>query len=229
MALDRVGSSRLYMGGRCSFIQQGVMTDLQLIYLLLLLILILSLGGWRKIFGGPSSQTVRNLALWLGLATGLGLVYTLLYPNDDFGAPLVADISRSTHSVDRSTLPKGPGEARIHANRDGHYRVVARVNGIPVNFIVDTGATAVVLGPSDARRIGIDPTRLTYAGRTMTANGEIRTARARLDTMVIGDLALTDVEAIITPSEMGMSLLGLSFLNRLRSFSFADGTLVLKN
>jgi len=100
------------------------------------------------------------------------------------------------------------------ADNQGHFYVTGSVNGATVRFLVDTGATMVSLGASDARRIGLDFNR-GQKGMTQTANGQSMVSKVQLDTVRIGDVTLHNVDALIHQTEMPMALLGMTFLNRM--------------
>ena len=104
------------------------------------------------------------------------------------------------------------GEGRIEVPRgfDGHYHLTLGINGVDVPFVVDTGATDIVLTRQDAARAGIDPDALAYLGRARTANGEVRLARVSLDEVRLGDMADREVTASVNAGEMAGSLLVLS-------------------
>ena len=125
---------------------------------------------------------------------------------------------QSVVSEDRIELPRAP---------DGHYYLTAQVNGEPIRFVVDTGASQIVLGQSDAERIGIDTGRLAYLGRAYTANGEVRTAPVRLNSVEVGPVRHEDVRAVVNEGEMSGSLLGMSYLQRFSSIEITGGKLVL--
>ena len=108
----------------------------------------------------------------------------------------------------------GPGTIVMTADNQGHFYTTGSVNGAAVRFLVDTGATMVSLGASDARRIGLDFNR-GQKGMTQTANGQTMVSKVKLDTVRIGDVTLHNVDALIHQNEMPMALLGMSFLNRM--------------
>jgi aspartyl protease family protein len=118
----------------------------------------------------------------------------------------------------RIVVPPGP---------HGHFSLTARVDGVPVDFLIDTGASAVVLSPDDARRIGLLPGRLRFTRRVATANGIVRAAPVTLRELRIGQLALWGLEAFVIEAPMPVSLLGTSFLARLASWSVEGGRLHL--
>ena len=96
----------------------------------------------------------------------------------------------------------------------GHFVVPGSVNGVSMRFLVDTGATFVSLGASDARRAGIDATRGVPA-MTMTANGLVRVWGVRLASVKVGEIMLNNVEASVHEQDLPVALLGMSFLNRM--------------
>jgi aspartyl protease family protein len=99
----------------------------------------------------------------------------------------------------------------------GHYRTQARVDGLKVDFLVDTGATAVMLSASTAARLGIRPARSEYTAKVMTGNGEIRAAVVQLSKIELGDITVRDVRALVYSDEKaGIDLLGMTFLSRVR-------------
>ncbi|ODR99700.1 hypothetical protein AUC69_08790 [Methyloceanibacter superfactus] len=123
----------------------------------------------------------------------------------------------------------GLTEVRIRKRLNGHFFATVKVNGKEISMIVDTGASSIVLRPEDARKAGIDPDTLTYRVPVMTANGRTVAARVRLDEVAIGPLDRTKVEALVArPGALTQSLLGMSFLSRLRSYEFSGDFLTLR-
>jgi clan AA aspartic protease (TIGR02281 family) len=106
----------------------------------------------------------------------------------------------------------------------GHVVLTASVNGAPVRFLVDTGASTVALSPTDARAAGINPNALAFDKTTTTANGVVRVAPVLLREIRIEQLAVENVPAVVDTSLSG-SLLGMSFLSRLKSFEMREGAL----
>ena len=133
--------------------------------------------------------------------------------------------------ISRNVLPRqqvgAAGEVILPQQADGHYYVQLGVNGVPVDFVVDTGASQIVLSREDAARAGIDPAELRYLGSASTANGVVRTANVRLDSVSLGPLTETGVPAVVNEGEMFGSLLGMSYLSRFSNIQIRDGELVL--
>ncbi|MFT5867830.1 MAG: aspartyl protease family protein [Gammaproteobacteria bacterium] len=111
--------------------------------------------------------------------------------------------------------------------RDGHYYLTLEINEVPIEFVVDTGATQVVLTQEDAKRIGLNPLALSYLGTANTANGTVRTAAVRLDTVSLGAMTDTRVRAVVNDGQMNGSLLGMTYLNNFDSITIKDGQLIL--
>jgi aspartyl protease family protein len=106
----------------------------------------------------------------------------------------------------------------------GHVVLTASVNGAPVRFLVDTGASTVALSPADARAAGINPSALVFDKTTTTANGVVRVAPVILREIRIEQLSVENVAAVVDANLSG-SLLGMSFLSRLKSFEMREGAL----
>jgi aspartyl protease family protein len=101
----------------------------------------------------------------------------------------------------------------LYADSRGHFIAEGSVNGIPVRFMVDTGATVIALPVSDARRLGMDYLK-GERGMVQTANGPAPAYRVRLDVVKLGAVQLNSVEAIVIEQGLNVALLGMSFLNR---------------
>ena len=111
--------------------------------------------------------------------------------------------------------------------RDGHYYLTLDINNVPVEFVVDTGASQVVLTQDDAKRIGLNPSSLSYLGTASTANGTVRTAAVRLDSVSLGAITDTSVRAVVNDGQMFGSLLGMTYLSNFDSITIKDGQLIL--
>ena len=117
----------------------------------------------------------------------------------------------------------------LEADRLGHFQVEARIDGRSVDFIIDTGASLVVLRETDAARVGIRPRPSDYTATAITANGKIKAARATIDRIELGGITVYDVPAMVLPDEaLAKNLLGVSFLSRLKRYEYANGRIVLE-
>ncbi|MFC7048318.1 retropepsin-like aspartic protease family protein [Emcibacter nanhaiensis] len=122
-----------------------------------------------------------------------------------------------------------PDEVRIPRGEGGHYWTDAYVEDGSITFVVDTGASHIALSYEDAEAIGLDPSDLEFDGAVSTANGTAAVARVTLSSVRIGNIEMYDVPAIVSsPGALPVSLLGMSFLNRLSSFEVEQRDLVLR-
>jgi aspartyl protease family protein len=119
------------------------------------------------------------------------------------------------------------GRVEIPRAPDGHYYLTLAVNGAPIEFVVDTGASDIVLSHDDADRIGLQLDELMYVGRAMTANGEVRTAPVRLDRVALGPISDDHVPAWVNEGDMTRSLVGMAYLQRWRHIEITGGELIL--
>jgi len=120
------------------------------------------------------------------------------------------------------------GSAALERGADGHWRAEARVNGRKIELLVDTGATLVALTQDDAKAAGIDVRKLRYDARVRTASGTARAATVTLERIQIGNVRVRDVEAMVIEGGLSVSLLGMSFLDRLEQFDVRGQTLRLR-
>ncbi|OUS37562.1 aspartyl protease [Rhodobacterales bacterium 56_14_T64] len=184
----------------------------RVIYLVLLLV---AVGSWVLVQNRQSlGKTVQQLAIWafifLGAIAGYGLW-------DDI---------RSTVRPQQSVIAN-TGQIEVPRSTDGHYYLTLDVNDAPITFLIDTGATDVVLNADDARKAGIDPDSLAYLGRANTANGEVRTASVWLDSVSLGAITDNNIRVWVNQGELDQSLLGMSYLQRWSSIEIRNGSLLL--
>jgi len=150
--------------------------------------------------------------LWiaaLGLLGGLYLLFSML--ENDAG---------TVSSIDSN----GAAMVVLEQDRDGHYEAKGQINGQPVTFLVDTGATDVALPESAARALGLD---FGPKVRVMTAAGPATAWVTRLDVVTVGDIRRENVRASITSGEFNGILLGMSFLKHY-NLQQTDGRLVIR-
>jgi aspartyl protease family protein len=132
-----------------------------------------------------------------------------------------ANIPRARHSG---------SVVEIRAARSGHFFTEVEIDGRPIAFMVDTGATMVALSYEDAERAGIYLNPGDFTHSVSTANGRARVAPVMLQSVSIGDITVRDVRAVVSePGRLRTSLLGMSFLGRLSRFDMRPGLLVLQD
>jgi aspartyl protease family protein len=185
-------------------------------------------GGMLAGYSGRASAFLRDAVTWLAL--GLGLV--TLYAYKDELMPIAARVVGELLPGTAMTVEQSAGgltEVKIRRRLDGHFTATVEVNGEAISMIVDTGASSIVLRPEDARKAGIPVNDLTYSIPVLTANGRAMAARIQLDKVAIGPLDRTKVEALVAKEgALTQSLLGMSFLSRLRSYEFSGDFLTLR-
>lgn len=128
-----------------------------------------------------------------------------------------------------TAVPTGPREVTVFRQSDGQFSVVASAGAVRLPFILDTGASTVVLRAEDAARVGLSLRRLVYDIPVATANGHALTAAVTLPTLGVGSIVESEVDALVAkPGALHENLLGMSFLNRLASFTVSRDRLVLR-
>ncbi len=167
----------------------------QLIYLLVLLG---AVGGW----------VIVEYRDRLGLALRTGLAWALIFLGAMAGYGLWSDLRTD---VQRQAVMVGD-RLEVPRSADGHYYLTLNMRGKPVSFMVDTGATNVVLSRADARRIGIEVEDLVYLGEAQTANGTVRTSRVVIDDVALGPWRDQSLPAWVNEGDMDGSLLGMEYL-----------------
>lgn len=146
--------------------------------------------------------------------------------------PDAAALSRSSFDLDEAADAQLWAKAvtELKADGRGHYLAQAEIEGTRIEVIVDTGASMVALSYQDAEQAGLNPHGLDYDAPVATANGLAYAARVMLRRVEVDGVAVRDVEGLVMPDgAMSGTLLGMSFLRRLSSFTFADGRLTLKD
>ena len=135
----------------------------------------------------------------------------------------------AAHNPNRDVVTRvtagGAAVTELKRNRYGHYVASGQINGQPVRFLLDTGASDVNIPEKVARRLGLEPGAAHYAS---TANGTILVYATRLSQVQLGDIVVSDVRASINPNMEGDDvLLGMTFLKDLEIVQRGD-TLTLK-
>lgn len=183
----------------------------RLAYLVLLLV---AVGGYFVTHGRKNlNKMAQQAALW-------GLIFVGLIA----GYGLWNDVSRDL-APRQAVL--GTGQLEVPRMFDGHFYVTALVNGEKVDFVVDTGATDVVLTKADAKRVGIDLESLAFTGSATTANGVVRTARASVTRLDLGSFTDRNLPVYVNEGQMDQSLLGMTYLRRFEKIEIAGDKLIL--
>jgi aspartyl protease family protein len=179
----------------------------------------LSLLG-AALVGSYIASNKNNLGRVAQQATIWGLIFVGVIAAVGLWGDISRDVTNRQIMVNASTV-------EVPRSRDGHYYLTLKINGAPVDFVVDTGATQVVLSQDDARRIGIEPDALVYLGTANTANGTVRTASVSLDTVTLGEITDLGVRATVNGGQMDGSLLGMSYLGLYSRIAIESDVLIL--
>ena len=188
-------------------------------YLFGLLALVTSgLVGLRRV---NLATALRNLAAWTAIFAAIFVGYTFRGELAAAGAKLVSAINPEHAAVGAK------GEVVIGRGAGDGFYVTGTVNDKPARFLVDTGASDIVLSQDDAARAGLTPTSAQYSRSSETANGVGFGAPIMLKSLTVGTIRLTDVPVQINKAPMSASLLGMEFLKRLPSFEVKGDQLIL--
>lgn len=183
----------------------------QAIYLVMAAILV---GGGMFARGRLGPDWLRNAVLWLVILFAIMGAYSF---RGQISAMLNPAAARAV------------GDAmELRRADDGHFWADVQINGATIRMMVDTGATTIAISPRDARRIGFDPDALRYTMRVSTAQGETTAAPITLREARIGDIRVGPVDASVMREDVGVSLLGMNFLNRLEGYEVRSDALIMR-
>jgi aspartyl protease family protein len=185
------------------------------------IVLWLVLSGWRSARPSDIARIV-SAAIWAVLLIALTGVYAYRFEASDIVGRIAGELFPSEPEVGRG------GEVIVNRRLSGEFAITGRVSGAQVTFLFDTGASAVVLTAADARRAGVDAGNLSFDVPVSTANGSAMAAEVRLDQIAIGPIVVRNVPALVARrGALDESLLGMSFLERLKSYTVERDRLVL--
>ncbi len=193
---------------------------LHLVYLVGLLALVSSgaVGMRRNRLG----ENAKQAAVWFAIALVCVAGYGYRFEARAVGQRVLGEL------LPGYAANSGEAAVILRAGPNGHYQVDAVVDGARLTFLVDTGASDVVLSLADARKLGFNPDTMAYTQVYSTANGLVRGAPVVLGSITIGGIRVTDVDASVNQAPMAGSLLGMSFLGRLSAYEVRNGSLTLR-
>ncbi|ENS71433.1 TIGR02281 family clan AA aspartic protease [Brucella melitensis] len=186
------------------------------------------LGIWGIVLAAGLLGSGINIAIWSVIILGLVAGYQYRYDLQDAASRITAGLIPGSPISGMNA--DGTLTVTLAKSANGHFEVNGRVNGARVHFLVDTGASSVVLSQEDAERAGIDTASLNYSVPIMTANGQARAASITIATLQIGDIERHNVRAMVTKEGLLTgSLLGMNFLQTLGGFTVRGDQLILIN
>ena len=178
--------------------------------------------GWigaivaRRSALGGIMRTVSSLALGLILLTVV-LQLSRFDPRFDVAVPQIGLPEQVVEG----------GETRIPLSADGHFWVRAEVNGVPGNFMIDTGATLTAISAPLAERAGLKPRRGGIPIMLGTANGTVQAEVATIDSLTFGNVRASGTDAAVAESFGDFNVIGMNVLARLGGWRVEDNTLIL--
>jgi len=168
----------------------------------------------------------RNAAAWIGIFLVAMALYIYRFDIQDLASRMSAGLIPG--SPVSSQTSNGRPQVMLIKSSDGHFNAKFNVVGKPINFLVDTGASTIVLSHEDAQTIGIDTSALAYSIIVNTANGTTRAAKTTLANVSIGEISRDRLPALIAQKgNLNGSLLGMNFLETLWGFEFRGDRLIL--
>lgn len=166
--------------------------------------------------------------------SGVTLVAAFILTPSEAEEPMDLAIGSAsgTHSDQTSQSANNGWYAGVHTlsrSGDGHFYAQTEINSAPMRLLVDTGASVVALTADDARDAGLNwnPADVSLIGRG--ASGDVYGVSAVIDNIELGGIAQRNVQAVIIPEGLDTSLLGQSFLSKIKSVEIVDGQMALEN
>jgi aspartyl protease family protein len=170
---------------------------------------------------------MRSIFTFAGLALVAGMMVPRYAAQFDSARPAPIAAHQSADSAEQES--QGLDSVTVPRDRLGHFRIDGRVDGRRLDFLIDTGASLVVLTADDAASLGLHPGTSDYGVTLKTANGVVHAAATTLGMVEVGRIIMRDVPAVVMPDGvLSENLLGMSFLTRLRHFEYAAGKMVLE-
>lgn len=189
-----------------------------LIYSLLLLVLVGSALVSRSL---PIGQTIKMALGWVG-------IFALIFLLVSFRPELKMIWQRVTGDLGLASEPSIVGApTTLRKGEDGHFWVNAQVNGAPVRFMVDSGASYTAMSAEAARMANIEPDPFSMKVVLNTANGVVEADRARIADLRIGSLAMKDHAVVVATAFGDTNVLGMNFLSELESWRVEGESMIL--
>jgi aspartyl protease family protein len=184
------------------------------VFYLSILALMLSVGMFAA-YRGRLGRAMQHALIWVLIFAGIVIAYR-------FNEQLSGGLRPQAMEVIDG------GSVLLRRGEDGHFHAALDINGREIRFLVDTGATAMVLSKRDAARAGIDLDALVFSIPSATANGTVYGAPVRLDEVRFGPFVDRAVPAMVNGGDMRTSLLGMRYLDRFARISVEGERMLLQ-
>ncbi|MEH6632053.1 MAG: TIGR02281 family clan AA aspartic protease [Halopseudomonas aestusnigri] len=198
--------------------------QIHLVRLLAILLLVMSSAfGFRRIKRSALPRHFRDIGIWVAIFAVMFIGYSYRDLFEDLGQRVSSSLLPA-----QATMTSN-GDIIFSKANDGHFYIEGFADNQRTRFLVDTGASSIVLSPDDAKRLGFDFNNLRFTQIFETANGTGRGAKSQLNSLIVGEREFRDIRVSINQAPMSTSLLGMSFLEQFKSFEFRGDQLILRS
>jgi aspartyl protease family protein len=169
----------------------------------------------------PIGKAIKMALMWVAIFGGFFVLFLFKDEGREVWRRATAEISGDAGQVEGTTL-------RLKREEEGHYWVRALVNGTPMRFMIDSGATTTTISQASAQAAGLTPAA-GFPVLVDTANGTVELQRAEIETLAVGNIVQRNAKVLIGSEGLGdTNLLGMSFLSMLKSWRVEGTTLILE-
>lgn len=189
----------------------------QLYYQIFLILIISSI-----LASGQLRRKLKYFLAWGGIFLVLMAGYSYRHELSGVKQRIMAEL------IPSQGISTSENSVSFPVSADGHFHIKAEVNGVPIMFLVDTGASHIVLSPADAVKLGYEIGKLKFDRYYETANGTVRGSSVRLKSLRVGGILLQDIGASVNGANMRGSLLGMTFFKHMESYEVKGDVLTLR-
>lgn len=192
----------------------------QIIYIILFILIVSTIFSFGKIW-----QNFKYLAIWVGIFMFMLIGYSFRAEFYEIKERVLAELIPERGR--QQNISKGLHSMSFVMADNGHFYIRAKVNGVPVRFLADTGASNIVLSPKCAQKLGFKLDQLEFNHFYETANGTVKGSWLRIADLTIKELHFKNIGASVNAAPMSNSLLGMNFFNRLKGYQVKNKVLTI--